>query len=72
MKNLKLFSISKKLTLSQLADGEGPEYILLNKNNGVYKTWATAEKFPELIKTLLSQVPENFRIKLAEEILNSK
>jgi len=63
-----------KLTWKEIINNEGPEYLLINKYNGVYKIWATSETFPELVKKLLSQVPENHRIKIAEEILklNSK
>jgi len=34
--------MAKKITFGQIANGEGPEYILINKDNGEYKVWTTA------------------------------
>jgi len=62
--------MEKNISLKKMSHGEGPEYVLFNKDKGEYKIWATSEKFPELIDTLLSQVPEKYRVKLAEKILN--
>lgn len=66
--------MSKKddnITIGKIATGKGPEFILLNKCNGVYKTWTTSEKFTELLDILISQTPEEYRIKLANDILQN-
>lgn len=60
------------ITLEKISKNEGPEYILLNKYDGIYRTWTTSETFLGLITELLSQVPEKYRIEFAEKILKNE
>ncbi len=62
--------MSQKINLQTIANGEGPDYILLTKYDGIYRTYTTAERLSELIKNIISSpvLDKKYKVILLEEI----